>query len=246
MKLLITTTIVFLHLLTFGQSKEKRSVHDLPIPKTLNECFVLLDKTMPDDEIELVKTLQEDSIYYNSAFKYGTDFFHAWKLYNGSRLTEYFNKMGLYGSHPIYNTILISYHRYLNKDSIKFDEQVKKYQAIQKKDNEEYLAKVQKDTLNGVYIPKDLKDCFVQLDKILSEKDRTNIKNLKNKQETIQYHHGLGMSLRNSWGLWGGSRLQKYFLDKKVNHPDGMSSLILEYYFDWLNNKNADWQKWAK
>lgn len=34
-----------------------------------------------DDEIKLAKTLPEDSIYDISAFKYGTDFFHAWKLY---------------------------------------------------------------------------------------------------------------------------------------------------------------------
>ena len=246
MKLLITSTILFLHLLTFGQTKEKPSVHDLPIPKTLNECFALLDKTLPDDEIILAKTLPEDSIYYNSAFKYGTDFFHAWKIYNGSRLTEYFNKLGLHGSHHIYNTILISYHRYLNNDSIKLDEQIEKYQAIQKKEEEEYLSKLDKDTLNGTYIPKDLQDCFLQLDKMLSTKSKTEIKNLKNKAETIKYHHGLGMSLRNSWGLWGGSRLQKYFLDRKVNHPDGMSSIILEYYYDWLNNRNADWKKWAK
>lgn len=233
-------------MLTFGQTKEKPSVHELPIPKTLNECFTLLNKTMPDDEIQLVKTLPEDSIYYNSAFRYGTDFFHAWKLYDGSRLTQYFNKLGLQGSHPIYNTILVSYHRYLNRDSVKLEEQIKKYQAVQRKEEQEYLAKLDKDTLNGVYIPKDLKDCFIQLDKMLPQKSKTEIRNLKNKDETIKYHHGLGMTLRNSWGLWGGSRLQKYFLERKVNHPDGMSSLILEYYFDWLNDNNSEWQKWAR
>jgi hypothetical protein len=196
----------------------------------------------------LVKTLQEDSIYYNPTFQNGTDFFHAWKLYDGSRLTQYFNKLGLYDSHLIYNAILVSYHRYLNKDSIRLNEQIKEYQEIQKKEEQEQedLAKPDKDTLNGVYIPNNLKDCFIQLDKMLSEKSKTEIKNLKTKKETIKYHLGLGMTLRNSWGLWGGSRLQKYFLDKKVNHPDDISALILEFYYDWLHNKNDDWQKWAQ
>jgi len=81
---------------------------------------------------------------------------------------------------------------------------------------------------------------------MLSEKSKTEIRNLKNKQETIKYHHSLGMSLRNSWGLWGGSRLQKYFLDRQVNHPDNMSALILEFYYDWLHNANDDWQEWKK
>jgi hypothetical protein len=246
MKFIITTVILLFHLLSFGQTKKKPSVHDLPIPKTLKECFILLDKTLPDDEINLAKTLPEDSIYYNSNFKYGTDFFHAWKLYDGSRLTQYFNKLGLYGSHPIYNTILVSYHRYLNNDSIKLGEQIRKYQAVQNREREEYLAKLEEDSVNGIYIPKDLQDCFAQLDKMLSQKDKTIIKKLENKQETIEFHHSLGMTLRNSWGLWGGSRLQKYFLDKKINHPDDMSALILEYYYEWLNNKNSGWQKWAK
>jgi hypothetical protein len=77
-------------------------------------------------------------------------------------------------------------------------------------------------------------------------KTKQEIKNLKDRSETINYHLGLGMQLRNSWGLWGGSRLQKYLLDKKVNHPDSMSSLILDFYYDWLNNNNDAWTKWMK
>jgi hypothetical protein len=246
----MTRFLIFAFLLvtqiSFGQTKPKFYVYDLPIPKTLEECFPILDKTMPDNEIQLVKLLQEDSIYLNSAFKYRADFFHAWKIYNGSRLTAYFNKKGLNGSFEIYETILISYHRYLNNDSIKLDEQIKKYQVKQQKDYEVYISKTKKDTLNGVYIPTDLHDCFVQLDKILSEKDRSEIKCLKNRDETIKYHHELGMWLRNNWGLWGGSRLQIYFLDKKVSHPDNMSALVLEFYYDWLNNKNLGWQNWMK
>jgi hypothetical protein len=246
MKQLLTATILFLQFIAFGQNKTKPDVYDFPIPKTLEECFVLLDKTMPDDEIQLVKTLQEDSIYYNPAFQARADFFHAWKIYNGSSLTNYFNQKGLQGSFEIYETILISYHRYLNNEAIRLDEQIKKYQEQQQKDYQTYLAKTQQDTLNGIYIPKDLKDCFIQLDKVLSAKDRDEIKSLKNRDETIKYHHGLGMWLRNNWGLWGGSRLQKYFLAKKVNHPDEMSALILAFYYDWLHNNNAGWQKWAQ
>lgn len=81
---------------------------------------------MSENDIHLVKTLPEDSICYDPAFKYKADFFHAWKIYMGSRLTRYFNKKGLRGSFEIYETILISYHRYLNKESIKLDEQIKK------------------------------------------------------------------------------------------------------------------------
>jgi hypothetical protein len=247
MKIVLIAVASFLNAFSFGQiSKGDSNIYDLPIPNNIDTCFLLLDKTLTFEEIYLVKTLQEDSIYFNSNFKYGADFFHAWKLYEGSILTDYFNKLGLRGSHAIYETILISYHRYLNNDSIKLSDLIKKYQDIQAADNKIYLAKLDKDSLNGIYIPKDLKDCFLQLDKILTSEDREQIKNLKDRNETINFHHSLGMWIRNNWGLWGGSRLQKYLLEKNLNHPDEMSSLILEFYFDWLNGNNKEWEMWMK
>ena len=237
--LLLSTTIK-------AQTVEKRDVYNFRIPRTIEKCFDLLDKTMTDNEKKLIKILQEDSIYYHKEFRLGTDFFHAWKIYDGSRLTEYFNKKGLYGSHEIYNTILVSYHRYLNNEEINLNGQINEYKLIQEEDAKKYQKKLQKDTINGVYIPKNLEDCFIQLDKSLSDEDKQTIKQLVDKEETIQYHLNLGMCLRNSWGLWGGSRLQKYMLDKKIDHPDEMSAIIFEFYYDWLNGKNDEWKKFEE
>jgi hypothetical protein len=50
--------------------------------------------------------------------------------------------------------------------------------------------------------------------------------------------------MRNNWGLWGGSRLQKYFTEKGVGHPDEMSSVILFFYWDWLQGNKDSWKKW--
>lgn len=105
---------------------------------------------------------------------------------------------------------------------------------------------IKQDSINGVYIPKDIEDCFISLDVLLSEEDRGLIKKLKDRDETIMLHHGLGTWLRNNWGLWSGSRLQKYFKKRKIKHPDAMSSLILEFYYDWLNEKNSEWKKFDK
>jgi hypothetical protein len=221
----------------WGQKKEVKEIEDYPIPKGIEQCFKLLDKTMSDHEKFLIKTLPEDSIYFNKEFQYGTDFFHAWELYEGSRLTRYFNKKGLSDSHGIYNTILVSYHRYLNKKEIYLDSQIKSFNNYRQQEHEEYLKKIQKDTIDGIYIPKNLIDCFNQLDQILSTKDIVEIRNLPNREETIKYHHGLGTWIRNNWGLWGGSRLKKYFTNNGFNNPDDMSSYILENYYDFLNKK---------
>ncbi len=245
MKNALLIIIILQSIFLFGQN-EKADVYDLPIPRNLDQCYNTLSKTLSEDEIRVIKTYPEDSIYDSDEFRDGTDFFHAWKLYDGSKLTKYFNKMSLFGTHEIYETILISYHRHLNNEPIYLVEQINKIKEIQKADYVIYMKRTEQDSINGVYIPKNIQDCFTSLDSLLSQKDIDFIKSLPNKEETIQFHLGLGMWLRNNWGLWGGSRLQLYFFDKNVNQPDEMSSLILEYYYDWLNGTNEGWMKFDK
>ncbi len=103
-----------------------------------------------------------------------------------------------------------------------------------------------RDSINGIYIPKDLKECFVQLDTLLSAEDKEVIRKLERSGEMVQFHHGLGMWIRNNWGLWNGSRLQEYFKKRGITHPDDMSGLILAYYYDWLNGAHEDWLLWMR
>ena len=241
-KNILFITLFLLPLFSWGQRTETK-LREYPIPKNIKQCFELLDKTMPEHEIQLIKTLQEDSIYCHPEFiyrapKYGADFFRAWDLSFGSRLTKYFKRQGLDGYFEMYKIILVSYHRYLNNQKINLNEQVEKYRKIRQIEYENYIVKIEKDTINNIYIPKDLEDCFIQLDKLLSDEDKQNIKQLEDRKETIKFHHGLGTWIRNNWGLWGGSRLQRYFIEKNVTHPDAMSALILESYYGWLNNEN--------
>ncbi|HEU4389873.1 MAG TPA: DUF6794 domain-containing protein, partial [Blastocatellia bacterium] len=100
------------------------------------------------------------------------------------------------------------------------------------------------ESIDGIYIPRDLGDCLLELDKRLSEIDKHEMRALAERDDMILYHLGLGMWMRNNWGLWGGSRLQKYFADKGVSHPDEMSSIVLFHYYDWLNGKKDTWIEW--
>jgi hypothetical protein len=111
------------------------------------------------------------------------------------------------------------------------------------KEREAYKNRIVADSINGLYIPKNLEECFIELNKLLKPKDIESIKNLKERSETIQYHHGFGTWLRNNWGLWGGSRLQQYLIAKGLSHPDDMSATILEFYYDWLNGQHEKWRE---
>lgn len=122
----------------------------------------------------------------------------------------------------------------------------KEKQEEKERQRQELAERLTAESINGVYIPKDLGECFAELDKLLPEVDRNEMKALPSRDGMIQYHMGLGMWMRNNWGLWGGSRLQKYFTDRGVRHPDNMSGVILYYYYDWLNGKKEAWKDWER
>jgi len=87
-----------------------------------------------------------------------------------------------------------------------------------------------------IYIPKDLDDCFAQLKKLLKPEDIEKMR-VGTEDDMTQYHMGLGMWMRNNWGLWGGSRLAAWFNAQGINHPDDMSGIILDSFWRYLNGK---------
>lgn len=87
------------------------------------------------------------------------------------------------------------------------------------------------------YIPKNLYECFEQLDKFIDDTSRQNIRNATEKDLT-SLHFNFGMFLRNNWGLWSGSRLYEYFSELGVNHPDNMTGIIFTGYYRYLTGED--------
>ncbi len=90
--------------------------------------------------------------------------------------------------------------------------------------------------IDGVYVPEDLQEAWFELEKSLSEEDRHRLKKIQ-EYEMSNFHFSTGMGMRNSWGLWKGSRLAKYFNEIGIHHPDDMSSIILRTFWCYINNK---------
>lgn len=101
------------------------------------------------------------------------------------------------------------------------------------------------DSIDGVYIPKDLDDCFLQLDSFWNDSIKNDIKANSENDFLTESHFGIGRWIRNNWGLWGekGSRLSKYFNEKGAYHPDDISSVILTSYYRHLQNKPIELEK---
>lgn len=106
-----------------------------------------------------------------------------------------------------------------------------------------------------VYIPKDLDEAINCLLSTCSDEDIQIIKS----HEPCEFHFSMGMSLRNSWGLWSGGPLYDWFRSVGLYHADDMSAVILDalkcrventsfdlygrvkYYQDyWRKNYNLD------
>ncbi|MBO4599721.1 MAG: hypothetical protein J5641_03175, partial [Bacteroidales bacterium] len=88
-----------------------------------------------------------------------------------------------------------------------------------------------------VYIPKNLADCHRTLDTLLTDSTQQRIMSMTESEFTSGAHFGLGMWIRNNWGLWGGSRLQDYFEKKGLHHPDDMSGIILTTYWRYKHGQ---------
>lgn len=88
-----------------------------------------------------------------------------------------------------------------------------------------------------VYIPANLEECFAELGKLLPKDELKEFKDGEEDKAVSVAHFGLGMWMRNNWGLWSGSRLAKHFNEMGVFHPDDMSGIILRSFHRHLNNR---------
>jgi len=117
----------------------------------------------------------------------------------------------------------------------KTDKDVSMQERIAEKEQKRInmLWRIQQDTLDGFYIPKDIYDCFSELDKVLYAESKR-----KQLSSSLYYSKlNLGSYVRNNWGLWTGSRLQAYFRKLGITEADKMSVIILNSYYSFSNNK---------
>lgn len=98
------------------------------------------------------------------------------------------------------------------------------------------LFSQEQDSINGIYIPTDINDCINQLNSFWNDSIRTEISKMERDEFAGTAHFGIGLWMRNNWGLWSGSRLSEYFNELGIDHPDDMSGIILDSYYSELTN----------
>jgi len=110
------------------------SLRGIYIPSNLQDCFKSLDKIYADSTKNKIAKLTEDEyLSRNHLFGIGVWMRNNWHLWGGSRLSKYFNQIGIYHPDDMSGIIMDSYHRYLRNEEIQLDKQVKYYQEYWKK-----------------------------------------------------------------------------------------------------------------
>ena len=112
--------------------------------------------------------------------------------------------------------------------------------ATEEQHEKSYDWRVRQEMLYGVYIPKDLGEVFVQLNRLSDPADRANFKVLKEHEAATKPFFGLGRWMSHNWGFYGGSRLTAYLNEIGLFHPDDMTRFLLIMYHRHLNNVPLD------
>jgi hypothetical protein len=86
--------------------------------------------------------------------------------------------------------------------------------------------------LRKTYIPKTLTEAIMELDRIISKKEKKQLlEAVDKKNAALAMHHTLGRHIRNKWQLWNDSELA---INLKtvygIDHPDSMSHAIIMTY----------------
>lgn len=98
------------------------------IPGTLDECFVALKQKFLPKELQTFFDTEEDVLLGKYHFSWGLWLRNAWGLQKGSRLTHYFQQMGINESDDMSSIILKSFWRHLHEQPLDLENQILYYQ----------------------------------------------------------------------------------------------------------------------
>lgn len=112
--------------------------------------------------------------------------------------------------------------------------------------NKQYEKNIKKERLFGVYIPRDMEDAFVELERL---SDKVSIDKFRSADEddvATKLHFGLGNWMIVNWRFYEGSRFSHYLKLMGVSHPDDMAQFTIVSWHRKLNGKPLEMEERAQ
>lgn len=94
------------------------------IPKDLDDAFPELKKMLSPAFIQKIQRRSEADMYEGHPFGLDLWMGHHWALWRGSRLSRYFNDLGIFAPDTMSEIILVSFWRHLHGKPIDLDKQI--------------------------------------------------------------------------------------------------------------------------
>lgn len=98
-----------------------------------------------------------------------------------------------------------------------------------------YKRRIRQEMIRGVYIPKDIGEAFVELNRLTDKESRAKFKTIPEEIAAQKLHFSLGRWLIVNWGFYEGSRLSVYLNKIGLFHPDDLARFVIITYHRNLN-----------
>ena len=119
------------------------------------------------------------------------------------------------------------------QDDVVFPKGEKGYEAL-------YQRNIKKSRINGVYIPANLDEAFVELDDLSPDAAKAKFTNAPEEVVAKKLHFGLGRWISVYWNFIEGSRYVEYLRNLGITDPDHMIQFTIVSYHRYKNNKPLD------
>ena len=103
-----------------------------------------------------------------------------------------------------------------------------------------YQKRIKQEYIFGVYIPKDLGDAFIQLNRLVDKDSKDKFKKMPEQQASEKLFFSLGRWITYNWGFYEGSRLSHSIKELGISYPDDMARFIIITYHRNLNRQKLD------
>jgi len=94
----------------------------------------------------------------------------------------------------------------------------------------EYEARLRKEKIDRIYIPKDLEDAHRRMDEVMEDEAKLGFMRLSDEEAARKYHFVFGRWLIKNWSLDRGSRLSAYLREKGIFRADDMAKFLVQTY----------------
>jgi hypothetical protein len=107
-------------------------------------------------------------------------------------------------------------------------------------ETEKYEWRLRQSVLYGTYIPKDVNEVILELNKKIDAPSKAKFSKVTEDEAATKLFFSLGRWMTHNWSLYEGSRLSKYMQDLGIHHPDDMVRFFIIVYHRSLAKQPLD------